>query len=60
MNTAQRLISSFYSGARMRLPVRAKTFLKPFDPHINRHTGRVHEHKREIARRLRQQARRAA
>lgn len=27
-----------------------------FDPRINRHTGKPHEHKREIARRLRQQA----
>ena len=30
-----------------------------FDPKINRHTGRPHEHKREIARRLRQEARKA-
>jgi hypothetical protein len=28
-----------------------------FDPKINRHTGRPHEHKREIARRKRQAAR---
>lgn len=28
-----------------------------FDPKINRHTGRPHEHKREIARRQRQAAR---
>lgn len=28
-----------------------------FDPNINRHTGRPHEHKREIARRQRQAAR---
>lgn len=27
-----------------------------FDPKINRHTGKPHEHKREIARRLRQRA----
>lgn len=27
-----------------------------FDPVINRHTGKPHEHKREIARRARQQA----
>ncbi|KUR80944.1 hypothetical protein [Novosphingobium sp. FSW06-99] len=30
-----------------------------FDPHINRHTNQPHEHKREIARRMRQTAARA-
>jgi len=35
---------------------RAATFFKPYDVNINRHTGKPHEHKREIARRSRQAA----
>lgn len=31
-----------------------------FNPKINRHTGKPHEHKREIARNLRQAARNAS
>lgn len=38
---------------------RPKTFLKPFDPVINRHTGRPHEHRREIARNLKRAAKAA-
>lgn len=40
------------SGSTSR-PGRPSTFLKPFDPKINRHTGKPHEHRREIARRAR-------
>lgn len=38
---------------------RPKTFLKPFDPVINRHTGKPHEHRREIARNLKRAAKAA-
>lgn len=33
------------------------TYAGPYHPTINRWTGKPHEHKREIARRLRQQGR---
>ena len=57
-NAAGRILGSFLSGIRLAPPAaRAKTFLKPFHPVINRHTGKPHEHKREIARRVRQSAR---
>lgn len=39
-------------------PFKRNTFLKPFDPAINRHTGEPHAHSREIARRARQAAKR--
>jgi hypothetical protein len=56
MNTAQKLLHSFFSPFRRTPSARAKTFLKPYNPRVNRHTGKPHEHKREISRRQRQAA----
>lgn len=52
--TAGRLIASFFGLPSMPRTRRASTFLKPYRTDINRHTGQPHEHKREIARHLRQ------
>lgn len=53
MNTAQKLLHSFFSPFRRAPSLREKTFLQPYNPRINRHTGKPHENKREIARRQR-------
>lgn len=44
-----KILPTFGPGIRQYKPT-------DFDPKINRHTGKPHEHKREIARRLRQKA----
>ncbi|MBF5091937.1 hypothetical protein F1640_18450 [Novosphingobium sp. NBM11] len=51
--TGHRAVFRSASNGRRRNP-------STFDPKINHWTGRPHEHAREIARRLRQQARKEA
>ena len=58
MNIAQRMLEGFLGLRAWAYPPRANSFARPFHPVINRHTGQPHEHKREIARRQRQAARR--
>jgi len=52
-NAAKQLVGIFFGPIGIRRVIRPATFRKPYDPRINRHTGKPHQHKREITRHLR-------